>query len=534
MQLVSKIIAALFLLGLLQSADAQLYVNNKFDYYVDSVGGNDANNGTSLVSAWQNLSKIPTATSNLQVCLVAGSSWAQALQIGAVTPVSNVHIVGCGAGAQPIIDGADAISSGNWTKTGGLTATYNTTAAVTFPNGQGLSNNFTPWINVFEDGIPMSSQTTQAAVDACSMPCYTTTSVVASTGTISIRASDGSNPASNGRTYSYTARPFSVQINGTGGVRVVNVHAKNNGSILGSIQLNGDGSQPYLGYSTLDNGSKHSAILGCGTSDNNTFNEAYYPASQNNATNMLVFFETVGSGNPCLSRYDTFNFSTATATANPATAIYGHTGSGSFGTVTYANAKVIVTGNLGFSGFSAANTSLLNITGGLITGAMGVTGADVPTVVDGLQFISGNTQGTRFAQINLGTIGTLTIQNSKSCLININQGAIRNYSSTANVSLTNFASWAGTSSFFRTHVFSDHAMNLTVNGSTYDGIANIGVYSLGTGSDETFAGDNNSYGHTNSWFLNNTDHVTLGSWKSAVTPQDANSNTVAVGNWACN
>ncbi|HHW00180.1 MAG TPA: DUF5123 domain-containing protein [Clostridiaceae bacterium] len=80
-------------------------------YYVDSVNGNDNNNGTSESTPWKTLSKVNSMTFQPgdQIKFKAGGSWTgQLLPKGSGSSGNPIVITKYGTGADPIIDGAGA------------------------------------------------------------------------------------------------------------------------------------------------------------------------------------------------------------------------------------------------------------------------------------------------------------------------------------------------------------------------------------------------------------------------------------------
>ena len=78
-------------------------------YYVDSVGGNDTNSGTSASSAWRTLSKASSAplVPGDQLLLRRGDTWTGSLQIiKSGTGAAPIMFDAYGTGAAPLITGA--------------------------------------------------------------------------------------------------------------------------------------------------------------------------------------------------------------------------------------------------------------------------------------------------------------------------------------------------------------------------------------------------------------------------------------------
>lgn len=81
-------------------------------YYVDSVGGNDNNNGTSQSAPWKNLTKVSTVTFQAgdQILLKCGSVWngQQLYPKGSGSSGNPIVINSYSTGAKPLINGQGA------------------------------------------------------------------------------------------------------------------------------------------------------------------------------------------------------------------------------------------------------------------------------------------------------------------------------------------------------------------------------------------------------------------------------------------
>lgn len=90
-------------------------------YYVDSVNGNDANNGTSLSTAWHSLAKVDSSkfSPGDSVLLRRGSIWREQLNFPS-SGAANAPIVidAYGTGDLPLINGADLVPPASWTPSG--------------------------------------------------------------------------------------------------------------------------------------------------------------------------------------------------------------------------------------------------------------------------------------------------------------------------------------------------------------------------------------------------------------------------------
>ena len=86
-------------------------------YYVDSRAGNDANSGLSASSAWQTIAKVNSSTFKPgdSILFESGDIWREQLIVPSSGAAGNPITFGAyGAGAKPVISGANVIAAANW------------------------------------------------------------------------------------------------------------------------------------------------------------------------------------------------------------------------------------------------------------------------------------------------------------------------------------------------------------------------------------------------------------------------------------
>jgi hypothetical protein len=499
-----------------------------YTYFVNSATGSDSNNGTTFSAPFQHLSSIPSLTIGQSVCLEGGSYFREFLDLGASTPISNVTVSGCGPGALPIVDSSDVMASSNWTKTIGLTNTYNTTVAVPFP-GSTVS---VPFVEAFENGNFLAYEASQALVDS-TPGSYTVNSMAGSTGTIYIHASDGSNPASNGKLYEYTSRPSGIYMTCTAGCVAQDIHFKRNGTYNGALAMNGDGSLPFATNIIVDQGNRHSILMAFGTLTNSVFNDAYSPTVQGGG-NMMVFFESAGSGNASYSTGNTFNYGATMRYAdatNAMTATYNHSATGTFGTFYHYNNNLNASSFYNVSGMVSGGN--ISINGGKTTDFQGVASAVGTISVSNYKYKTTNQTNSTFIGLNGNAA---TVSGVELCMANVHQGAIRTLSAAASsINVANSVFYEQSAQNNTVAFIADYFGNLsmTVNNTTIDE-TNLHYYAYaGATSGETFTGNNNNYVAVNAYVLNGVSKATLPLWQS-FTSQDAASVTTGSGASACN
>lgn len=216
------------------------------DWFVDSVAGSDANNGTTSSTPFQTLAALATAiTANptkTTVSLKRGSRFRESLS-GSVTAALDF---GSSSSALPIIDGSDVITG--WTVNGTQASVWEKT--VTIPTGGRP--------RVFEDGSLMKWVADLAT-------CATTAGsrVLLDEGgtiTLQIHPSDGGNPNTNGKIYEATTRLSPVLLGN--GCTLKGIHAQRAISNNGAIEM---GRDSYLERCLAVDGSKHNMLVGGGT-----------------------------------------------------------------------------------------------------------------------------------------------------------------------------------------------------------------------------------------------------------------------------
>ncbi|WP_316181281.1 hypothetical protein [Bradyrhizobium sp. SZCCHNRI1009] len=356
------------------ASNNQTFTTAAYNYYVDSVNGNDANPGTSPSLAFQNLTALPTINSGQSVGLAADSYWRQTLAIGTGSPlVNNVTVAMYGTGAKPVIDGVDAVNAGDWSKTGGFTNLYQATESLP---GAGS------WVNVFENGQFLQNVASHATADATACSYYISDMTLTS-APIYVHTCDGSNPGSNGKTYEYTRRSLVLQVWGNNET-ISNVSTKRAGSNNGSLVVQGDGSASYIQGCTADLGGKHNIFApGGSTIDGCTFTDEYYPSFGS----MAVFFDGVGSGLPVVLKNSTFT-QTQNITGNNVGVFTAHTGSGSLGTITVATSTLIATNGAKLTGITAQNAPSLLVTNVIASSTTALVSPSVNTTINNSQLVS--------------------------------------------------------------------------------------------------------------------------------------------------
>jgi parallel beta-helix repeat protein len=88
------------------------------NYYVDSLAGSDGNAGTSSATPWRTIAKVNSARFNAgdHILFKRGGTWRELLQPASSGESGNPIVIDAyGAGAAPIVSGADVVPQSAWT-----------------------------------------------------------------------------------------------------------------------------------------------------------------------------------------------------------------------------------------------------------------------------------------------------------------------------------------------------------------------------------------------------------------------------------
>ena len=173
-----------------------------YDYYVDSVNGNDANDGRSVATAFATLGKAQTEAvsfgDGVRIGLVAGSDFN--ITSADFSSVDRLYISGVGDLASdglPLIRSDDAV--GAWSdstdRADGNTNVYSQDLAIV-STGMPL---------ILEDGTPLQWVSSVAACQSSAGTFHVTTGdLPVGTYTFYVHPTGSGDPASNGKTYRHT------------------------------------------------------------------------------------------------------------------------------------------------------------------------------------------------------------------------------------------------------------------------------------------------------------------------------------------
>jgi hypothetical protein len=319
-------------------------------WYVDSVGGNNANSGRSPSAALATIAQLLTETilPGQALCLARGSTWREMLTV----PANNVTVAAYGSGNRPLLDASDAIAAVAWSKTGGQVNVYQANVAIDVTTNHGGTRFMGVWI----DGTRLTQAASLAACDAAAGTYYIG-AMVASPVTLYVHSTGDTNPAVDGKVYDYTNRAHGLDSFDVTGVRVAGIHARRNFDSYGSINIGRSG---YASDIRASEGNSHNLFVRAySTVSDSLVDDGYYVVA---GPIPVVSFE-----NPAPAGATTaFNNVTVTSSVVSTLAFYAHTGAGTWTSQTYNNCTASLSGANSIVAGSD-NTTTLFISGGTFT-----------------------------------------------------------------------------------------------------------------------------------------------------------------------
>lgn len=215
-----------------------------FQYYVDSVGGSDSNDGLTPATAFQNVSAVQ-AIRNLggivpftQINLKRGGTWSGAAA-KLFLDVANLKITDYGSPSDPLpkIDSRVSLAAGSWSATGGTVNVFQ--YAFTGLTAQASQH------NIWENGTRLVRTASTAACDALPGSYYVPAEASWSIGVptnIYVHPTGSNSPITNGRTYTTQGVDWCIYIGSesSSSCRVYNVEVMGGCHHNGNIQLGRD------------------------------------------------------------------------------------------------------------------------------------------------------------------------------------------------------------------------------------------------------------------------------------------------------
>lgn len=336
--------------GVLNTCDGTAYwpvgtskpsASTVFSYYVDSVGGNDNNAGTSSALALQSLNPLNALSlpSGTAIGIKKGSTLYSTLN---QPNASGIIIDVYGTGATPLIDCTDILPTTGWTKTGGLTNVYQQTIT--------LSGNIKSSGNVFAAGVAITQVTSTALCDSTANSAYVS-NWTATSATLYINIGGG-NPAVSGVEYRYSNRLYAILLGDSADVR--NITTRGSAHQDGSL-VTGSNSK-WTGV-RVEWGSRHNSLALDGLiATNCTFIHGRNDLEAQNPCGGVVLNPTDATGKTAYFDTCTFDRGNGQSTFGGLLG-HGSVATQSFGSITFKNCTF---NTLGYGAFIPSTNLTLN------------------------------------------------------------------------------------------------------------------------------------------------------------------------------
>lgn len=225
-----------------------------FDYYVNSVSGNDSANGRTPDTAFRTIAAANAVLgNNVRIGLARGSVWRE--QLGSTSSAFNGVTIGAyGSGALPVLDGADVASANGWTPHGTFIGIWQRTWTHDAQAGMYLS--------LWADGVRVRWYGSEALLDAAAAPGFFVADTGASgSSTIFYKPAGGLNPAGSGVVVEISTRHFGLVVGSScANWTVDDIRTKRQLHNDGSLVLYGMGGR--VNRCLAEDGTKHNLFIG--------------------------------------------------------------------------------------------------------------------------------------------------------------------------------------------------------------------------------------------------------------------------------
>lgn len=229
----------------------------RFDLYLDSIDGDDGNDGLTAATALQTPSALLTAmgsTANLRIGTRYGSVFDETLELTSSHTGTLIDAYGNAADGKPLWRCDDAINAGDFSLAAGRTNVYAVNLTVE-------TDAFAAeWPGIWEDGVPLSlSAVDLSANEGKPGTIWHGTVADDSTITLYVHPYDSTNPTSDGKEYRAAKR------------KGLNAYAAEDVTIR-----NQQGRRNYTSYGSITGG-RGCLIEDCDAYEGNTHNIFYRP-----------------------------------------------------------------------------------------------------------------------------------------------------------------------------------------------------------------------------------------------------------------
>jgi hypothetical protein len=270
-------------IGIFLGTGTVIAVTN-YDWYVDSVNGNDGNDGKTEITAFKTIAKLleQNLSDGVEIGLARGSYWKEELDVASL---SDVAVRDYGYGLLPVLDCADEIPSDSWVPHATLANVYQLEWLV--PNldlgsarVQVVEGDTFEGAELLTDVLSLNVSNNENTVSSTSGSYYYNQT----THMLYVHPTGDTDPRINGKHYGASKRPYGLYLQKPGAI-VDGVYARRNGTNNGSVSLG----VPNVSNSIFDQGHKHNAIISGGKISNSFIINAR-PDVSAGAACMLVFY----------------------------------------------------------------------------------------------------------------------------------------------------------------------------------------------------------------------------------------------------
>jgi hypothetical protein len=229
------------------------------DWYVDSVNGDDGNDGTTAADAFQTIAKLQTVLAEGEkVGLVRDSHWremlGQAISFGTEIP-DNCEFFSVGSGRLPTLDAGDILPSSGWTLKGGTSNTWQRSFT---PEHDGSDGGITMFRTPSGSDIETEyTRLDRAAVegDVESTPGSYYAPALSGAGSYTVSVYSTVDPATDGATWEISTRRTAFSTNGAN-ILVDGLRCRRCNSLNGAY-VRGLGSSPISRNVVAEDGVSH-------------------------------------------------------------------------------------------------------------------------------------------------------------------------------------------------------------------------------------------------------------------------------------
>ncbi len=318
-----------------------------FDYYVDSVNGNNANSGLTAALAVQTIAAAQALLSaGKRLGLARGSTWREQFTV----PADNISIGVYGSGNMPVLDGTDIVTTG-WTQPDA--GTYPNVWSRSWTRAQAATTGEAK-LGYWQAGVRTTRRADLTALQAGSNGDWHTTSLTGTTVTVSVRAA--ADPNSDGilreitkRSHAISGHPVTVGSTKTGQAFTGPIELKRAVEHYNSLSM-GSGVAARM---FVRDGNIHNAV-----SQGDFTDVVMTEASPDSSPSFVAFYNSVSAGfNPIATRVLGLLPGGSGRVLN-GSGFYGHGGTGRIGSFTL-NACMTRGAD-----FANSDADLMTVTGG--------------------------------------------------------------------------------------------------------------------------------------------------------------------------